>query len=303
MRRYFKVLLSVLLLLILVQFSACNKFSEEILQEDKSPEEKKLLDKNLMKNNKDSIDTLNQDSLINPFLYSCNGNGECLPVIDVQSMPPQSSTPGITIFWDITPSVDHQFYIKVSGLTNYNSTIINSGSMFFSTNEDSYKLLWEINCPHYECNACSSSGAYIKKSNEDEGSIGSFTDCQKEYLSYRPERSYHSRRIITIECVSPSWMEEDEDNYLKADEYKIFKKDYGQPPILETSGSFIADVTEIYLPNEPLQNYEVKLYSSDCEYSDDEHFLNKSYQGDGGSGYDLISPYVFQKNNAHPNSM
>lgn len=114
---------------------------------------------------------------------------------------------------------------------------------------------------------------------------------------YKAEAQYYGSVSYTFTCTSSGYIQDNEYDYLKVDNYRIYKTPYGQPAQLLQSCSLIPDSTVIYCPSDPLVSYEIRLYGSNCEYSD-EHYLYKSYQGNGGGGQ-LIDPYEFTEVKAH----
>lgn len=119
----------------------------------------------------------------------------------------------------------------------------------------------------------------MKKSNND-GVIGASTDCQKEYLSYSVQPGDYNLGFKL--CTQSSWDEqENTEDYLVVDSYKIFKAGYGNTPQLIKEGTIIPDVTSVSLPyGGANEYYQVRFYSSSCAHNED-HYLYNSYFDDG----------------------
>ena len=231
------------------------------------------------------------------MLSYCPNNKQCLPSINVTSSPSGASAPGTTITWNIPSGTDHQYLLTCTGVGAYNQYISNSGSMFFSHNQNDYKLTYSISCSSSSsCSNCKESKTFVKKGNNN-GNIGTKTDCQKTYLSYKAESLPNMSSTIKIICESPSNQQSNEYDYLKVHTYKIYKTPSGQTPTLVQSGSVTPGVSTINLPSDPGQYFEIRLYSNNCEYNL-EHYIYKSYQGNGGLGQ-LIDAFSFQLFKSH----
>jgi hypothetical protein len=117
------------LFIVMGSLIACDKSSEDKLSENEYGQ--------LLKGN---------TKLKSPLLSYCSGNGQCAPVIDIDATPPGATTPGVTISWTYPSGGDHHFTLKCSGLTTYTTTLTNSGSVFFNTNLNEYKLSYQLSC-------------------------------------------------------------------------------------------------------------------------------------------------------------
>lgn len=208
--------------------------------------------------------------------YSCNGSGQCLPVVTIMHLNKYSSTPGTMITWTYgyTPHENLTFSYKLSSGYTVSENISSSGSLFFSNNSTDYTFTCTFSCKELmssNCSSCKKTYSFVVK--EDSGSLGTLGDCQRNYLSYSMQSNYSS---IILKTESSGSIIEDKKNYMKVDSYKIYKQKSWSELELVQSGKVVPDVTVINYSYEFGCHYEIRFYSSTCE-NNDKHYLYATY--------------------------
>ena len=208
--------------------------------------------------------------------YSCNGNGECLPVVTVTHLNKYSSTPGTMVTWNDEYNT-HQnliFSYKLESGYDTSQSIRPSGSLFLSNNSTNYTFTCTFSCGEptsYNCSRCKKTYYLVVK--EDSGALGPLGDCQRNYLSYSMQCNYSS---IILKTESSGSILADKKNYMKVDSYKIYKqKSYSELELVQ-SGSVDPDVTVINYSYNAGCHYEIRFYSSTCE-NNYRHYLYATY--------------------------
>lgn len=210
------------------------------------------------------------------FNSYCSGFGNnCLPNVDIYH-----SDDGTVITWSGNEYLDcNSFFLTCSGDDLYRSGSIGAnGTWYFNHDKTAYTFTYTLRCDS-KCNSCKDTKKFIKKLNND-GILGASTDCQKEYLSYSVEPGDYNSGFKL--CTRSSWDEQQNtEDYLVVDSYKIFKSGYGSSHQLIKSGTIIPDVTTVSLPYNMANEYcQVRFYSSSCTHSE-EHYLYNTYYDDG----------------------
>lgn len=208
--------------------------------------------------------------------YSCNGNGQCLPVVTVTHLDKYSSTPGIMVTWTYE-YITHEnltFSYKLASGNTVSQSIRSSGNLFFSNNSTNYTFTCTFSCGESVSSNCSScKKTYYLVVKEDSGALGPLGDCQRNYLSYSMQSNYSS---IILKTESSGSILADKKNYMKVDSYKIYKQKSWSELELVQSGAVVPDVTVINYSYEYGCHYEIRFYSSTCE-NNYKHYLYATY--------------------------
>lgn len=125
--------------------------------------------------------------------------------------------------------------------------------------------------------------------------MGDRYDCQKKYLTYSlVPNNYNSGFKLVLRSNYEDI--QNTDDFLAIDSYEIYKSNYGEMLTLVESGTVTSNQGVSSVPNESMQHYNIRLYSSKCEDKRN-HYLYGSYQGDGqNKGLDI---YNLTENKGH----
>ena len=226
-------------------------------------------------NNEVIHSSLKSDSVL---LLNSNCGNRCLPEVNVYHSPG-----GTEISWNssLNGKECNSFFLSCSGAGQYRSGYVNeSSSWFFSHEETAYTFTYMLTCKS-GCSSCSDRKSFVKKSDEPDGSLSTFTDCQKEYLNYRVEITGGNTFLI----YNQSSLDEqaNTEHFLTVDSYKIYKMKNGSSIQLLSEGSIYPNlmINEVAIPGvDPWDHCEIRLYSSFCKYSED-HYLYNEFFYDG----------------------
>lgn len=217
----------------------------------------------------------------------CSGFGACLPHVDVYH-----DVTGTVVSWN--GGSCNSYHLSCKGIGQDKQEYVGpSGIWYFNHSLDAYTLSYEICCTtDSRCSQCEQSRSFVKKKNNN-GVLGSLTDCQKQYLSYSVEPGLYGGFKLAMKS---SWeQQQNTEDYLSVDSYQIYKSNYGTMPKLVASGTISPGMTISSFPNETLQYYEIRFFSKACEHSE-EHYLYGTYQGGFSQGLTLQNLNTF---NAH----
>lgn len=215
--------------------------------------------------------------------------------IHIQHFGDISSTYGTYVSWGSMGTSCNIFYLKYKGLgvdAFITKSVSSSGSIFFPHDLDEYTFTYEVSCVNSRtCGECKFGETFVKKKNND-GVIGDYGDCQKEYLSYSIEPDPHYYLGFRLICNSPFHMIENTDDYLTVDYYRIYSTShYGIGQIVQ-EGEIMPEVSVIYYPCNTMESFQIRFYSSRC-ISNEEHFIYGSYSWlNCGTGQGLSIPFL-----------
>ena len=89
-------------------------------------------------------------------------------------------------------------------------------------------------------------------------------NCGKKYLSYEIRSAANGPSMV--KCTSPSLNIHNTKEYMPVNTYSIYTTNSGKPKEYIEGGAIVPDQTQIWLPNNPSQYYEIHLYNmSSCK--------------------------------------
>lgn len=201
---------------------------------------------------------------------SCLG-GNCLPKVEMYH-----SATGTDISWYIESIHGcNNYLISCEGAGLFHSEIVgNNGYIYFSHTLTSYKINYVIYCK--SCRDCHARGSFVKKENSENGTMGEYFDCQKEFHSYLLSQCYLGASS-EVSLSSPSQVSNPED-YLTIDYYKIYEiRGNYHNSYTEIRTDSIGDSIIRYLPSNPMLSYEIRFFSNECDR--ETHYLYCTYSG------------------------
>ena len=224
----------------------------------------------------------------------CSGYGECLPVVNLYHNDKYSSNPGTTLSW--TGNADsHTVTITIKGIGQDLTLLCGpSGSQHFSHHKTNYTATYSISCnSDSKCTGCRRSGSLIVI--DDKGKSSTSTeDCGKKYLSYEIRSAANGPSMV--KCTSPSLNIHNTKEYMPVNTYSIYTTNSGKPKEYIEGGAIVPDQTQIWLPNNPSQYYEIHLYNmSSCKKNSD-HYIYGTYLGGITSS---IQVFLYQKRHSN----
>lgn len=230
--------------------------------------------------------------------FYCDGNKKCIPIVEIW---------GTESYLEVTwlPQEfgnDHRLFLECSGADGnvYRSEPVESRgswSFYFSSPLDAYTIHYSIRCQEDQCSLCNGFGSFHKKSRDDNGSMGSYYECFKEYYDYRISKNSSGKVILERDWDYPN------PERMDIDKMTIYKRNFDGKYLKynEISVSSIGvGRLEVYSHDlaEPSSNgvYVAVLTSSQCVQAINEHYLYFSYNAMNGS---LVLPMATTKVNNH----
>ena len=212
--------------------------------------------------------------------YECS-NRSCLPKVTVTG-----DRYSVNVSWSsISSGNDHRFKLSVSGASGQVSKssegLGNYGSWYFplmNVTDEGYTVSYSIRCYTTEqCEQCEDSGSFCWRSDGTGGTSKDYYECFKEYHTYSIRED--GEKILLDGSTS---YEKEGVRYMDLNRISVYEISYPGRREKKMSGGIQKTGEKSYvisgLPKESLKTYEVILSNTECEVSEQVHYLYFTYR-------------------------
>lgn len=229
----------------------------------------------------------------------CSGGNSCIPYVHIYG-----NSSSADVVWTAPLSEHSQYSISCDGANGYVSKYLYGvgpdGSLSFDFPEimGDYKIACTISCAENGCD-CRKSVTFEKPAGDTNGSMGSETECFKDYLPYEAEADRQTGDLLLYLTTEGYELLENTQEYMKIDAINIYNKkrdNFGKLQLVYAqyvdcpTAPYIIRFTN--LPRDPGIYYEAHLISSQCEYND-LHYIYFDYYSELSNGGLYLQTYKY----------
>lgn len=229
----------------------------------------------------------------------CNGGNLCIPNVHIYG-----NSSSADIVWNAPLSEHSRYNISCDGADGYVSKYLHdvgsSGSLSFDFPDimGDYKIACTISCAENGCD-CRKSVTFKKTAGDTSGSMGSETECFKDYLPYEAEVDWQTGDLLLYLTSEGYELLENTQKYMQIDALEIYNQKRDNFGLLQLIYKQYVDCpTAPYvlkfsgLPEEPGVYYEAHLISSQCEHND-LHYIYFDYNNELSGGRVYLQTYKY----------